>query len=302
MPLQECNLHLSASQRELFPHGTADFPCAAFHSFYSADAQSSIAWHWHDEMELIYLKSGALRLQTPDKSVPLRAGELFFINSNILHFGATESECEIYSLVFHPMLVGGAETSVFAQKYMNPLKTCSQLDSLPIKPESEWQTCAINHFLAAFEAEAGGAVGFEFAVRERLSSICLALHREYASDASAAYGGVSTNNRRVQTMLDFIHAHYTEDIAVCQIAAAAGLGERECLRCFQRVIQQSPLQYLIKYRVTQGAVLLLQDQAKSISDIALRCGFDSPSHFSQMFRRVFHCTPRAYRARFTAAV
>lgn len=35
----------------------------------------------------------------------------------------------------------------------------------------------------------------------------------------------------------------------------------------------------------QGADLLLKERGTSISQIALLCGFDSPSHFSKMFRQ-----------------
>ena len=41
--------------------------------------------------------------------------------------------------------------------------------------------------------------------------------------------------------------------------------------------------------------MLLEDPAASISEAAVRCGFDSPSNFTKMFRRFYNCTPREYR-------
>ena len=55
------------------------------------------------------------------------------------------------------------------------------------------------------------------------------------------------------------------------------------------------MQYLIKYRVTQAASLLLKNPDKSIAEISIQCGFESPSNFSQMFKRYYRCTPREYR-------
>ncbi|MFR6111958.1 MAG: helix-turn-helix domain-containing protein [Dialister invisus] len=52
-------------------------------------------------------------------------------------------------------------------------------------------------------------------------------------------------------------------------------------------MQTSPLQYLLKYRVTQGASMLLRSPHSSISSIAGMCGFNRPSNFSQMFVRFF---------------
>ena len=96
-------------------------------------------------------------------------------------------------------------------------------------------------------------------------------------------------------MLDYIHNHFAENISLTEIAKVAGIGERECLRCFQRTIQLSPMQYLLKYRIMRGADLLLQNPASSISEIAGLCGFDSPSNFAKMFKRFYNTTPREYR-------
>ena len=96
-------------------------------------------------------------------------------------------------------------------------------------------------------------------------------------------------------MLAFIHKNYADPISVPEIAGTAGISERECLRCFQKTIQLSPIQYLMKYRIMQGAGMLLGNPAESISEIATLCGFDSPSNFSKIFKRFYNCTPREYR-------
>lgn len=64
---------------------------------------------------------------------------------------------------------------------------------------------------------------------------------------------------------------------------------------FSKTIQTSPIQYLLKYRSMQAADLLLREPERSISDISVSCGFDSPSNFAKVFRRFYHCTPREYR-------
>ena len=96
-------------------------------------------------------------------------------------------------------------------------------------------------------------------------------------------------------MLDFIHEYFAEELSLSQIARSADISERECLRCFQRGIQISPMQYLLKYRVTRGAAMLLQTPNSSISEISFQCGFNSSSNFSQMFKRFYKSTPRNYR-------
>ena len=138
-------------------------------------------------------------------------------------------------------------------------------------------------------------MGYEFVVRDELSRICCSLYCHYAHAMDSGEPVPDTDNIRIQKMISFIHEHFNENLDLAQIARAADIGERECLRCFKRAIQTSPMQYLLKYRVTQGASMLLRSPGSSISTIAGMCGFNSPSNFSQMFGRFFKCTPREYR-------
>lgn len=96
-------------------------------------------------------------------------------------------------------------------------------------------------------------------------------------------------------MLGCIHENFADNLSLRDVAGAAGISERECLRCFERTIRLSPFQYLLKYRVMRGAETLLTDPASSVSEAASRCGFDSPSNFARIFKRFYHCTPREYR-------
>ena len=102
MALQDCTLNLNRTGRELQPHGTPDFPCAGYSSVYTDSAGDVVPWHWHEDLEIIYVESGHLRLQVPGKTLHLKQGEGAVVNSNILHFAAAEPLCELHSLVFHP--------------------------------------------------------------------------------------------------------------------------------------------------------------------------------------------------------
>ena len=96
-------------------------------------------------------------------------------------------------------------------------------------------------------------------------------------------------------MFGYIHNHYAENISLTDIAGSASIGQRECLRCFKRMLQVSPIQYLIKYRIMYGADLLMKSRNLGIAEIATLCGFDSPSNFSKLFKNFYSLTPRQFR-------
>jgi AraC-like DNA-binding protein len=55
----------------------------------------------------------------------------------------------------------------------------------------------------------------------------------------------------------------------------------------------TPNQYLTNYRIEKRMELHI-DSALSITDIALQCGFNSSSYFTEIFHKVFGSTPSDY--------
>ena len=73
-------------------------------------------------------------------------------------------------------------------------------------------------------------------------------------------------------MIRYIQNNYTESISLKQLAQTANICEREVQRSFRNVIRQSPIQYLIHYRI-EKACHMLDSGEQSIIDICNSCGF-----------------------------
>lgn len=295
MALQECGLNLNSVSKELQPHGSLAFPCAGYASRHTDRPEDSIPWHWHEEIEIIYIENGQIEVKIPSQSFLLKKGDCLVINANIVHYATAVPEGSLHSLVFSPALISGKEDSVFSKKYISPLIACPAFSGYYISADSGEEVACL--FRRAFEALAGDHYGFEFTVRENLSRICLFLYQKFSPQMDLPEAAPNQDNLRLSRLLTYIHKHFAEPISVSDIAREAGISERECLRCFQKTIQLSPIQYLLKYRVMQGAELLLTNPSASISEIGTLCGFDSQSHFAKMFKRFYNCTPREYRNR-----
>lgn len=292
MSLQECGLNINNSQKELQPHGTLEFPCAGYASTYTNAPGDIIPWHWHEELEIVYIKNGTLKLQIPSATYLMNAGDCAVINTNVLHYAVAVHSCELHSLVFNSAVITGSISSAFYQKYMQPLLSCSSFACIAFEAQ---QSYVAQYFCKAFESLRTNAFGYEFTVREELSRICLYLYKHFSDQLFTAKQTQNSDSIRIEKMIDFIQNHYTEDITLSHIAESADVGERECLRCFKRTIGQSPIQYLLKYRLMKGANLLLTFPTLSISEIASTCGFDHPSYFSKMFKQFYNSSPKEYR-------
>jgi transcriptional regulator GlxA family with amidase domain len=78
------------------------------------------------------------------------------------------------------------------------------------------------------------------------------------------------------------------------LAKEAGLSTRQLERLFRRYLDRSPKRYYLELRLKKARSLLLQTDM-SIINVALACGFSSPSHFSKCYRAFYSRTP--YRER-----
>ena len=78
------------------------------------------------------------------------------------------------------------------------------------------------------------------------------------------------------------------------LARQAGLSTRQLERLFRRYLDRSPKRYYLELRLKKARSLLLQT-SMSVINVALACGFSSPSHFSKCYRAYYSRTP--YRER-----
>ena len=296
--MQFSELVLDKNLREIVTRGTHMFPCSYYDWDMNMHLGNEVPWHWHEEVELSVVYEGAALVGCGESSFETRPGQGFFINSNVLHTlkPIHGGNCSYKALVFHASLLSGAPESVFEQKYIRPILNSSKLETLCLSPQIPWQKEALEHINSAFAAIEKKDFGYELQVREHLSHMWYLLALHTRSIISSGKSIASIDAQRLKRMLEFIHNNYTEPITVAKIAAAADIGESECYRCFKRIMGQSPIARLTKYRVHRAANLLT-DTNMSITDVCYAVGFNSPSYFTKVFGELLHTTPREYRNR-----
>ena len=95
--------------------------------------------------------------------------------------------------------------------------------------------------------------------------------------------------------IQYIKSHFNEDITVQSIADHIGIGRSYLSVIFSRHTSMPPVEYLVRYRVDQAGKML--KQGLSVTDTAINCGFNSPSHFSVQFKKITGRTPAEFRKR-----
>lgn len=104
-----------------------------------------------------------------------------------------------------------------------------------------------------------------------------------------------SSNYAVARAEHYIEQHFSEMIAIKHLAALGNMSVSSFNRIFKKETKLTPKEYLIEIRLEKSKKLLRRKEIP-ITEIAMRCGFASSSHFSSSFSKLFHITPSEYRS------
>lgn len=101
-----------------------------------------------------------------------------------------------------------------------------------------------------------------------------------------------------QQAIDYIEAHYADDINVRSIAQALNISESHLSKVFKDTVHSTIGEYLTNYRISRACALLKDPQLR-IYEVAIRCGYTDQRYFSVIFKRIMGMTPNEFRSRST---
>ena len=258
--------------------------------------------HWHDEFEFGLVLQGVVEYTIYNEHEQLSVrkisiGDGIFLNAGCFHsvkglvpdtvmagiilpanFFNTEPFRTIYHQNIYPILESGIECLVFEQNNPSNAAILSGLKELYEINRTE-QT-------------------YELHRMEAVCKICRLLAKQINANKNPLIPiSKSTQTKRLQKIMTFIHTHYGEHISVDDMARSATISRTEVFRCFQTILRKKPIEYLTEYRLTIAAILLASTD-RTLSDISISCGFNSASYFGKVFREHHGISPKKYRDQF----
>jgi AraC family transcriptional regulator len=103
--------------------------------------------------------------------------------------------------------------------------------------------------------------------------------------------------RSLQRAREYVHAHYSENLTLAQVARAAGVHPVYLGQIFRQEFGETLGEYLNRIRVRAAAGLLANSDLP-LSAVALDLGFYDQSHFNRVFRQLTGATPGMFRAEY----
>ncbi|WP_299675367.1 GlxA family transcriptional regulator [uncultured Roseobacter sp.] len=105
---------------------------------------------------------------------------------------------------------------------------------------------------------------------------------------------IGVRHPKLSKVIQMMESNIEEPISPSILAKDVGMSTRQLERLFRRYLNRSPKRYYMELRLQKARNLLMQTDM-SVINVALACGFASPSHFSKCYRSHYDTTP--YRER-----
>lgn len=302
------SIHVAENLKELKEHGDFEYPVGIYEINMKNMYMETVRWHWHDELELIYIYDGCGEFHVSDDSYILSKGQGLLVNQGMLHsFNIAEGSenCIYTSIVFHPSFLFSYSQTKLCSIYLHPVISNHSLTALPLSEEIPYEKDILYLLQQIIRINQERQYCYELYTKDylmRLWILLLERHiRENSASSESRDARISMDEARAKEAIRFIEEHYADSISLDDIAASIHVSKSECCRCIRRCMKMTPFEYLMKYRIFVAAGLLCdEDSNDSVATLASKVGFNSSSYFNKLFKKYMNCTPTQYKTRHLA--
>lgn len=234
--------------------------------------------HWHEHLELHYIREGTGHFQLDQQQYPATPGTLIIANSNELHWGF----CDTYPYLDQRLVFSVEDISkkLFQMNllFQNAIAYDPQIDGFMTQI---WQEFADKN------------IGYKQNAKASTTQLLVYLSRNYATQILTPEDSLRRKKtlERLNQVILYIESHYTESITNQQLADLIFLSKDRFEHLFREHIGIAPLQYINELRLKK-AMILLKNQDLSITEIATAVGFSDYNHFGRLFRKYYGCAPK----------
>ncbi len=258
--------------------------------------QPDIDMHRHEFTEIVVVLKGVGDHLLDDDRFPISAGDVLAIDQNHVHGYRNARELRIANLLFKESFLLAREPSLarlagyHALVHLEPgaRKRLSFGGKLKLPTESRILVeQRIYELRDELEQRSEGYQALSLSI---LVDIIVRLCRLYGTSAS----DTQRNLLDMGYVVGYLESQYAQQIEIRDLEPLVAMSSRTLMRRFSQATGTTPMQYLLRVRVTRAAHLLRTTRAP-MTDVAGDVGFSDSNYFSRQFRRIMGMSPTDYR-------
>ncbi|MEL4308005.1 AraC family transcriptional regulator [Joostella sp. CR20] len=263
----------------------------SFIKFDENQNQNTSYWHYHPEIELVYVKGGAGKRQIGSHISYYTEGDLILIGSNLPHCGFTDKFTGNENEIVIQMLPDFLGAELMSKPEMNNINLL-------------FKRCKGG---LAFTGKTKEIIGDKIEALEKLNSFErllgflsvlneLQLSEDYQilnAEGFSMQADVQDNDR-INIVFNYVKKNFQKPISLEEIANISGMTVPSFCRYFKQITGKTFTHFVNEYRLVHASKLLAEKPI-GITDICFESGFNNFSYFNKSFKKFTGKTPSQYR-------
>ncbi len=276
--------------KENKPHGTKDDPFSTYH-IENGGQSFQIPVHWHDELEIIYVKSGFLTVNISGENYIGKPGDAFVVSPGNLHFmGSQTGTVDYFTFLFPLKYIAFRTDDMLDDKLIEPLNSGHLMISPEIKDTVKEQCEQLARVYAAEIDESESKITNQ--IKKKI--ILLQFIHELWKKGFIVENDTTGRNTVEKEMVSYIQQNYTGKILLREFGEQFHLSEKYISRYFKEHFHITLSQYVTYLRL-EHAKQMLQETDISVTEVAMQSGYQNISYFIRSFKKTYGVSPLKYR-------
>ena len=276
--------------KENKPHGTKDGPFSTYH-IQNGGQSFQIPVHWHDELEIIYVKSGFLTVNISGENYIGKPGDAFVVSPGNLHFmGSQNGTVDYFTFLFPLKYIAFRSDDMLDDKLIEPLNSGHLMISPEIKDTVKEQCEQLAGVYAAEIDKSESKITSQ--IRKKI--ILLQFIHELWKKGFIVENDTTGRNTVEKEMVSYIQQNYTGKILLREFGEQFHLSEKYISRYFKEHFHITLSRYVTYLRL-EHAKQMLQETDISVTEVAMQSGYQNISYFIRSFKKTYGVSPLKYR-------
>ena len=260
-------------------------------------------WHFHPEIELIYIHKGKGTRFIGTDVHRFEPGELFLFGSNLAHMWRCDPEyfsessklkAEVTIIYFHHDFLGDKFFNIPELKGIESLLEKAK-QGIKITGNTKLQVKDLINKLS--EAKGLDRITYLLTILEKIAG---SKEKQYISPIYHEVKIEKSEANRLNKVFQYVSDNFQRKITLSEIASVANLSTKAFCRYFKSKTRKTFYDFLLEVRVAHACHLLLEKDM-SINEICYDSGFNNLSNFNRYFKKIMNKAPTGYKREFVDA-
>ncbi len=276
--------------KENKPHGTKDDPFSTYH-IKNGGRSFQIPVHWHDELEIIYVKSDFLTVSISGENYIGTPGDAFVVSPGNLHFmGSQTGTVDYFTFLFPLEYISFCVNDMLDDKLLKPLKNGHLMIDPRIKDTAK-ELC--EQLVETYMAK-NKKIESEITAQIKTKRILLQFILEMWEKGFVIENDKSGRNTVEKEIISYVQQNFKKKISLKEFGEQFHLSEKYISRYFKEHFHITLSQYITHLRL-EYAKQLLQDTDTPVTEIAMQSGYQNVSYFIRSFKKAYGVSPLKYK-------